>query len=184
MAPFPRTILGLTLAGGLSACAGGTVGTAYLGSYDPATVNYVAARGPLHTEVLGNPFAASRAELERAVTEAMSGANPGQPMQFSTEKDLRNRSPYRLVVVFNPGREIGPQKLCEGTAAPSAEADGTIRILAAFCADGSRETSVAGRLGQVTGPNDPALRTLLRHMTAELFPRKNDNLLGRDDYEI
>ncbi len=93
--------LGLALAGGLSACAAGAVDPAYISTWDPRTVNYLAAKGPVYTQVVGNPFKAPQVTLERSVTSAMSGANAGQPLSFSTRKDPNNTSPYRVVVIFN-----------------------------------------------------------------------------------
>ncbi len=171
--------LGLALAGGLSACAAGAVDPAYISTWDPRTVNYLAAKGPVYTQVVGNPFKAPQVTLERSVTSAMSGANAGQPLSFSTRKDPNNTSPYRVVVIFNAAAGLGPQKLCGATAGPGKQTDGPVRVVAVLCAGDLRETSVTARLAPApAGPDAPALAGVLRQMTRALFPSKNDNILG------
>ncbi len=179
MTGFARLTSSLVLAGGLSACAASALDPTYVSTWDPKTVNYIAAKGPVYTQVVGNPFQASQAEFERTVTGAMAGANFGQPLRFSTQKEPNNGSPYRVVMVFNAKPGSSPQNLCEETAPSSRQADGPIQVMAALCAGSSRETSVSARLAQTAaGHNDPALKGLLRQITRELFPSKNDNILG------
>ena len=178
MPSLERSALGLVLAGGLAACAQGSVDSPYVGSYDPAIVDYVVSRGAMYTEVLGNPFSTPLEEVESAVTRAMSGANPGQPIRFSTELEGDGRSPYRLVVAFNPAPGLSGYNLCLDEPGEAGVAAQQVRVIAAFCAGERRETSVSGRLPQASGPNDPALGELLRRMTVELFPRNNPDVPG------
>jgi len=179
MAGFARLTSSLVLAGGLTACSLSAVSPAYVSAWDPATVNYIAAKGPVYTQIHGNPFESPRIEFEHAVTGAMAGANAGQPLSFSTQKEPSNTSPYRVVMVFNAEAGFTPQRLCGETSPGSRRADGSISVMAALCAGASRETSVTARLTQTaSGHNDPALKTVLRQMTQSLFPSKNDNLLG------
>jgi hypothetical protein len=179
MAGLARLTTGLVLAGGLSACAASAVDPNYVSTWDPKTVNYIAAKGAVYTQIVGNPFQASQAEFERTVTGAMAGANSGQPLRFSIQREADNVSPYRVVMVFNAKRGFTPQRLCGDTAPGSRQADGPIEIMAALCAGTSRETSVTARFTETSaGHEDPALKTLLRQITQQLFPSKNDNLLG------
>ncbi len=48
----------------------------------------------------------------------------------------------------------------------------------AFCAAGTRESSVTGRVSGVTDPDDAAFRGLIRQMTMQLFPPKNPDRNG------
>ena len=179
MPKLKRSILGLLLAAGLTACAQGSVSTLYVGSYDPIIVDYIVSRGAMYTEVLGNPFSAPPEALESAVTRAMSGANPGQPIRFATElEEGSGRSPYRVVVAFNPGPGVSGYRLCLDEPGPAGAAAGEIRVIAVFCARERQEISVRGSLPQASGPGDPALGDLLRRMTAELFPRRNPDIPG------
>ena len=114
------------------------------------------------------------------MTGTMFGSHFGPDVRFNTARDPENTSPYRVVVMLNPGQGVTPTKLCENSQQPSAPASGTIRVMLAFCAGHYRETSVRGRVAAVSDPNHAAFRGLIRQMTIELFPPKNPNLLDGD----
>lgn len=180
-----RVSLGLLLLAGLAACAGGTVGSAYLGTFDPSMLRYAAGKGAMYTEVVGNPFNAPKEEVERVVTGTMFGSHFGPDLRFSTKRDPENPSPYRVVVMFNPGRGVTASKLCMDSQQPSRAATATLRVMLAFCSSGYQETSVTGRVAGVDDPNDSSFRSLIRQMTMQLFPPKNPNVNhGRDDFDI
>ncbi|MFQ5775194.1 MAG: hypothetical protein ACE5GS_11800 [Kiloniellaceae bacterium] len=174
-----RWPLGVLAAGGLAACAGGVVSPTNVGgSYDPLTLNYVASKGDLYTQVVGNPFTTSKGKLDSVVTGTMFGAHFGPPIRFSTERDPQNRSPYHVVVLFNPQRPVTARTLCENPQQPTAASEGTVRVMMAFCSADYYETSVSGRLAGVDDPNDPAFRTFIRQMTAQLLPPRNPDPNG------
>ncbi len=169
----------LLLAGGLTACAGGAVDPPYHGTYDPSMLRYIAGKGALYTQIVGNPFSASKDKVERVVTGTMFGAHFGPDVRFSTKRDPDNTSPYSVVLLFNPAPSVTAIQLC---AAPDPQlarpASGQTRVMLAFCASGSRESSVTGRISGVTDPDDPAFRGLIRQMTGQLFPPKNPDPNG------
>jgi len=179
-----RLSLAMLAAGALGACAAAVTDTPYLGTYNPTTLNYIADKGPLYTEIVGNPFAVSDAEVGRAVTEAMYGAHFGQPVRFTTERDPNNPSPYRVVVLFNPGRGVTAAKLCQNSQQTSEPATGNLRVMAALCAAGYRETSLTGTIAAATSPDDAAFRGLIRQMTAQLFPPRNPNIQNSPVFEL
>ena len=179
-----RLSLAMLVAGVAGACADGVTEPPYLGTYNPSTLNYIAGKGPIYTEIVGNPFAASDAEVGRAVTDAMYGAHFGQPVRFSTERDPNSVSPYRVVMLFNPDRGVAAADLCRGSQPASAPVAGTLRVMAALCAGGHRETSLSGTMAAANSPDDAAFRGLIRQMTAQLFPRRNPNIQGPLDFEI
>ena len=82
-----RVSLGLLLLPGLAACAGGTVDSAYLGTFDPSMLRYAAGKGAMYTEIVGNPFNAPKEEVERLVTGTMFGSHFGPDVRFSTKRD-------------------------------------------------------------------------------------------------
>ncbi len=175
--------LAAALAAGLGACAGGAVGPVQVGGgYDPFTLNYIATKSSLYTQIVGNPFKVPKGRLDSAVTGTMFGAHFGQPVRFSTTHDPNNTSPYRVVVVFNPSRTANPNKLCQDAQQPSRETTGEMRVTMAFCSASEYETSVSGRLQGVTDPNDPAFRDLIRQMTVQLFPNNNSDPNGGGDF--
>jgi len=182
---------GLALAA-LSACAvGGVTQPAYVGTFNPQTLSYIAGKGPLYIEIVGNPFPASDEEVGRAITSTMVGAHFGPEIQFTTERDATNPSPYRVVMVLNPGRGVNPNSMCrnspqpvDSTTGPSAgPTAGPLRVTAALCAGKYRETSLSGSIAAVNSPDDAAFRALIRQMTAELFPPRNPNLMDPNDFQ-
>ena len=169
----------LLLAGGLTACAGGIVDTPYTGTYDPSMLRYVAGKGDLYTQIVGNPFNASKDKVESVVTGTMFGAHFGPDVRFSTTRDPDNTSPYSVVLLFNPAPSVTAIQLCADPDPQLATAaSGQTRVMLAFCASGYRESSVTGRVAGVTDPNDAAFRALIRQMTVQLFPPRNLNPNG------
>lgn len=169
---------------GLAACAQDVVGPSYVGNYDPGELRYVAGKGSLHTQVVGNPFATPPEEVERAVTAAMYGAHAGPRVRFSPEADPRNPSPYRVVMVLNPAPGVAEGSVCTSAASADAAVGEPLRVVAAFCAGSDRETSVSGRVDGATGPDDPAFGALIRQMTAQLFPPRNPQPIDGADFDI
>ena len=169
----------LLLAGGLAACAGSIVDTPYNGTYDPSVLRYVAGKGDLYTQIVGNPFNASKDKVESVVTGTMFGAHFGPDVRFSTKRDPDNTSPYSVVLLFNPAPSVTAIQLCEAPDPQLAmAASGQMRVMLAFCSAGYRESSVTGRVAGVTDPDDPAFRGLIRQMTGQLFPLQNPDPNG------
>ena len=183
---FGGLLGGLLLAGGLTACAGGAVDSPYTGTYDPSMLRYVAGKGALYTQIVGNPFNASKDKVESVVTGTMFGAHFGPDVRFSTKRDPDNTSPYSVVLLFNPAPSVTAIQLCADPDPQLATAaSGQTRVMLAFCSSGYRETSVTGRISGVTDPDDAAFRALIRQMTMQLFPPKSPNLIdGGPDFDI
>ena len=170
---------GFLLAGGLAACSGGAVDTPYNGTYDSSMLRYVAGKGALYTQIVGNPFDVSKDKVESVVTGAMFGAHFGPDVRFSTERDPDNTSPYSVVLLFNPAPSVTAIQLCKNPDPQLARAvSGQTRVMLAFCSSGYRESSVTGRVSGVTDPDDDACRGLIRQMTGQLFPPKNSDPNG------
>ncbi|MHA1599988.1 MAG: hypothetical protein ACTSW2_04105 [Alphaproteobacteria bacterium] len=177
------SLTGLVLAA-LSACAGTSITQpAYIGTFDPLTLGYIAGKGPLYTEIVGNPFPSSDEEVGRVITSTMVGAHFGPKIEFTTERDATNSSPYRIVILFNPGRGVGPSELCLNSQQPTNPTVGSLRVMAALCASKDRETSLSGSIAAVKDPDNDAFRALIRQITVELLPIRNPNLLGPNDFQ-
>jgi len=176
-------LAGLILAA-LAACVGGGMTQpAYIGTFSPQTLNYIAGKGPLYTQIVGNPFSVTDEEVGRIITSTMFGAHFGPKIQFTTERDPMNTSPYRVVMVLNPGSGVNAGNICRGEQTSMAgPASGSVRVTAALCASQDRETSLSGSIA-ASSPEDPGFRALIRQMTSELFPPRNPNLMDPNDFE-
>ena len=174
-----RLILGGLAAAAVSACAGGTVTYGvYHGNFDPSMLNYAAGKGGIYTELVGNPFDAPGTEVAEVVTSTMFSSHFGAQVDFLTERPADSTSPYMVKMLFNPAPGVSAANLCEDSNQPSQAVPGKLRVMAAFCASGYRETSVVGAIHGTTSPDDPAFRQLIRQLTVQLFPPNNPDVNG------
>ena len=179
--PFGRLpLLGALLAATGCASANLTYNH-YFENYDPSMLSYAAGQGALYTQIFGNPFDVPKQQLEQKITDTMYGSHFGPRVPFVTQRPTDYKSPYRVVILFNPASNLNAAKICRQEAVPSAAQPGVVRILGALCSNEDRETSVVGEIAGVTGPDDPAFRQLIRQITTLLLPRTNP--LRRADRE-
>ncbi len=148
--------------------------TSYYPAYTPTVLNYASTHGGILIEVVGNPFEASKEELDRAVTGIMAGSHFGPNVAFVTEPPEDFRSPYRVVLLFDSRPGISSYALCryDVEAAPP-EAGGKLRVHAALCARDAPLTAVRGSVGGDVGLDDARFRKLLGQITINLFPAYN-----------
>jgi hypothetical protein len=85
----------------------------------------------------------------------------------------------RVVVVIGGGNGA---TLCAAPPQQGGElrAPGPLRVAAAACTGASRLSSTTGSVGEITGPDDPAVAHLFRQIGAELFPIRNPNYEDND----
>ncbi len=183
MSRLTRFTLAVLLAGTVGACAQGTVvRNATIASYRPSMLSYAAGQGAMKTEIIGNPFVGSKDELDRVVTSSMTGAHFGPLLAFATSVSPQNKSPYRVVVIFNPTGGYGSGRLCSGPVDFSGAPSEPVRVAAAFCASSRPVTYTSGSVSGVDAPTDPAFRALIRQIAIVLFPLR-DPTRGDDERE-
>lgn len=181
MIGLPRLALTSALAGALAACGGSLVNYSYVSdNYHPYELSYSARKGGMLTEITGNPFPTDKAALDRTVTKNLEDSHFGPKLSFFTEPPGEYRSPYRVVVLFNPAPHANGSKLCSRTDRPQAEWGQEIKVLASYCSSDSRINTTAGSLAGATGPDDPAFQQLMRQVSLNLFPPAPNNRGDRD----
>jgi hypothetical protein len=167
----------LIVAGAGSACSTDRVvlsPTSFYITYTPFVVNSASTTGGILVEIVGNPFDVPQADLERAVTTAMTGSHFGPPVDFVTTKPEGFRSPYRIVLVFDATRGYTEAKLCkDGKSIEPGTGGDYVKVNAALCAADQPLTGVNGRVGGLTGPDDPKFRRLMSQITTNLLPPYN-----------
>jgi hypothetical protein len=130
------------------------------------------SRGPMWIDVRGQPFAASRAELEAAVTEAAADAtNWTADPRFTANADEAGVPGMRIVMTFNSaiiGRGNCAASSTEAGGGPRP--DGTVTVAASFCDAASPMSHVNGSIDAVGGPSDPRFHALMRQVIADLLP--------------
>ncbi len=168
----------LSLAAGLvvlTACTAGTViyPTYIQPSYEPDVLNSVAAYGGVKVHVVGNPFGAEQAVVDRGIADAMNGSNFGPRLNF-TPADVE-RSPYRFVVLFNPAENANQAQVCADPDQPRHSASQGVKLLMAFCNGSNRISSTVATGQPASGVEDPAFRSLLRNVTTLLVPPRRED---------
>ncbi|WP_162912925.1 hypothetical protein [Rhodospirillaceae bacterium SYSU D60014] len=170
---------------GLTGCAG-TPSTIHHArtdtSYRVTDLSYVAGRGDMLTEIVGNPFGSPQPEFEAAVTSYMEGSHFGPRLRFNPTRSDATVEPYRVRMIFNGPRASNGSVVCGGGPAAveppkgTSGAIGDVRLLAAFCRGSSPLTFLSAELEDISGADDPAFRDFIQLATARLFPPQNPEL--------
>ena len=174
--------MALVIAGfSAAACSGPvTVPGVVDSAYGPEVINYAASSGGMPVQVVGNPFPVTQAELDRIIAATMEVSYFGQPMPFFTERPPDFRSPYYIVLIFNPTLGTNNQALCVKPDQPTAVQPGELRIMAALCSSERRLTSTSGRIPLVADPRDPVFRQLVSQATYDLLPPYSERFRDRN----
>lgn len=150
-------------------------------SYDPFELNYAGADGrAVWTVVIGNPFAAPKPVVDDVITESMHGAHFGQHVTFSTQREPDTRDAYRIVFLLNGNTATGA-RICEYYPnRPLGPGDhGTkVHVVATYCRGEQALTQVVGT-SEAGDPTAPDFQQLIRQMTTNLFPPRNDDQFRR-----
>ncbi|MEM7226814.1 MAG: hypothetical protein AAF495_27835 [Pseudomonadota bacterium] len=167
-----KAILAVALFGTLAAgCSGPTTVSGVIDSaYTPELINYAAGSGGMPVTVVGNPFPVPKAELDKIITSTMEVSYFGQRMPFFTERPPEFRSPYYIVLIFNPQLGVNNQALCVNPNQPTAVEPGRLRMMGVLCSSDRRLTSTTGGVAALDDPSAPAFRQLIAQMTYELLP--------------
>jgi hypothetical protein len=124
--------------------------------------------------VRGNPFGTPQPEFESAVVDAMQGWSAWQDHFVVAANDT---APYRVVVIFNPTRNVGYSTYCErplSVDGASATAPAPRALMAAtLCRGGTYLASLYGSIDLEGGPQGAAFRDAIRQATILLFPVQN-----------
>lgn len=167
------------LLGGLAACANQTVlRPVQLDNYDPNDLFYLAGKGPVKTQVVGNPFDEAKPQVDNVTTTAMTGATFRPKLAFNTEVPAEQNSPYHVVMLLDAPANARPEKLCanpEDASRPGSSQPSTdnLRVVAVYCVNDRRLSSIAGTTPRPATSSDPRFRKLIQETTLNLFPLDN-----------
>ena len=95
---------------------------------------------------------------------------------FTTDPDAVGKTPYRLVVLFDPAPSVNPDKLCEvspeATSAASVPGEaGRVHMLVSYCNGDRSSASVIG-WAPAASPEADAFKSLLQQASLELFSNR------------
>jgi hypothetical protein len=166
------------LAGVLAGCSGNSVSVTdqvppapnyYDGDFEYATRN-----GAIRTEVVGQPFVVSPDALKARVLQLMDKQNRGVPANFVATNGNDTDPLYKVVAAFNLSGGYSGRDLCRGTTGLPSRGPGTpVTLDMAFCIGDQLKTEVQGRVGVVSGLDDPKFAALVRQTTLGLIPAQD-----------
>lgn len=162
-----RLSISLLLCLVLAGCGGARIyGSDYRSSYSQSDLGYGA----------GIVTAGARFGMPREAFTALVASTMPQPLGRSVRYEplaANGGAGTRVVWWFGEGERGRGDELCN-LATEDGAASAPTTVMAAFCRGPSALSWTTGRLpAPATGPNDPALRSLIAGMTTELFPMRN-----------
>ncbi len=165
------------IAGLLAGCSGIVTTPAYIdSSYDPSMLAYSVKEGPVYTEIVGQPYAdGGDGGVEAIVTESLREAQiTGRRMEFTADRALASqRSPFRVVVLFNPAPNANPRRICENPEQPMREPQpGRVRAMVAFCNGDYPMASINGH-APADSPQAPQFAGLFHQVALEIFSTRS-----------
>lgn len=147
--------------------------------YSKGDFDYAARSGEMKTEVVGDPFG-NATGIAAAVTEHMYRANHGPSVKFVLQPEGRGSAPFHVVMVFNPPPRVTGAEACSQVGRiETARGTDPVYLLAAFCSGDVVMSEASGKVGGVTGPDDPKFRALVRAVTTALIPADDRKNVGK-----
>lgn len=184
---LPAVFGALALAGtlALASCTGEAGVRTVRGDWSGYSTTYLqhaANQGSLPTLVRGAAFPGQSADaLEARVLGEMKDRPLGVgPIGFDALPTGAAKPALFVSLVFNPEPSFDSVAACDPARADRAggpaRADGTARVVAAFC---SSQRLLSGTVGEASGlsdPADPRFGALVRLVMIDLFPPRDPNL--------
>lgn len=152
--------------------AGGIVSSEdYAVQYDYAEFRVASDGGDFPVIIMGNPFPdLGTDEAGRRLLASMQANRPRSRMTFAlaATTPAPSRPAYRLLLVFDPAHDVIAGSVCRGGARVGPHAAGRISVLAVYCRNDLPLSQAVGRTA-ATGPDDPAVGRLFRHVFLTVF---------------
>ena len=171
--------LGLPFAGSTPASAYVIKTATILGAYNPEDAGYGARRGrDLPAVIIGNPF---RVPVEVTAAAVNSGMRDGASAPSMSGPDAA-AAPLRVIWNLDGGTRTG-NDICDRRAPPPAlGGSASLVIVATFCRGDYAMTQVIGSADPVDDPRHPDFVNFIRQMTTNLFPSRNTDFLGDQNF--
>ncbi len=149
--------------------------------YTVEDFSLAARNGEIMTRVFGDPFAAPREGFAARVTGMMKGANLGREVTYTGAPAGGGSGNYHVALAFNPTPRTTADEICAGPPSdPMASGAGPVTLLAAFCHGHGLRSTASGHARNLSGPDDPRFRELVRGVTLALFPAYDHWDIGGD----
>jgi hypothetical protein len=182
-------LIGATLTLIVTGCSDvSVVENEHSGTFGSEEYAHDASRGDIPVTVAGSAFGLDRRSLTDIVVRDMQGADWSPHARFTALSGPNAAKIYSYAMMFNgPGEATGaalcaqPQAMSSIPPMPSkaTTAPGTVVLVAALCRYNVATMGVTARVANVSGPDDPKFRSLVRTTVFELT-RPNQRRIGRN----
>jgi hypothetical protein len=165
----------------LAGCGAPTVYYRHVTTYAPG--EYAYGGSDLYLDVRGNPYKVPQEQLNATLADTMSGGVWGTPVRFVTARNPDSRSPYKVVMVFDPPWYASSERVCQQSEAfPLVTQPGSTKVFATLCRSDAPISYVYAGFAS-DGPHDPAFRTAIHQIELALLPARNEHIdqNGGDD---
>jgi hypothetical protein len=162
-------LLGLVLLP-FSASAAIIGGTYYAVQYDYREFFAATDGRNFQVELVGNPFPGMDPNIvARDLLPVMQAAKPRPALTFTYDAPVeRPRPDYRLVLIFDPANDLGPDSVCQGARRLKPGQPGVFYVYATYCRnDMAMSTTTAWTAA--SGPTDPRIGALFRELFQVVF---------------
>jgi hypothetical protein len=182
-------LIGATLTLVVTGCSGvSVVENEHSGTFGSEEYAHDATHGDIPVTVAGSAFGLDRRSLSDLVVRDMQGADWSPHARFTVQPGPNAAKIYSYAMMFNgPGEATGsalcaqPQAMSSIPPGPGeATSSGTVILVAALCRYNVATMGVTARVANVSGPDDPKFRSLVRTTVFELT-RPNQRRIGHNN---
>lgn len=175
--PVPiRLCAAAAVAAGLAACTApkqDIITRSYLApTYGPTTLSAARKYDSVPVDIVGNPFPVPDAILASRVIDALNTTGSAGDLTF-TAGPADPKTPYQMVVVFDPSPGMTHQQVCRGARRQTEDPGTGVPMMLTYCLGKKPLTSLRARQTGFDGPDDPAFTRFVRNATTALLPKRN-----------
>lgn len=146
-------------------------GTYYAPQYDWSEFFAAADHHDFHVVLAGNPFPGSdMGATARDLLPAMQAAKPRPALTFAYDVAAATDQPdYRLVLVFDPARDLGSKEVCNGVSRFEPGRPGRFYAYAVYCRNNVAMSETTAWTS-ARDSNDPRVESLFRELFMVVWP--------------
>lgn len=145
-------------------------GVQYATQYDFNEFRQATDGKTFRVEMFGNPFPSMAADdTARRLLPVMQAVKPRPNLAFTYDKPAEKRRPdYRLMIVFDPARDLGADSVCSGAMRLTPPTPGRVYVYGVYCRN---DLALSQTTAWVDGasPEDPHVRELFSQLFRTLF---------------
>jgi hypothetical protein len=173
-APLRKIIIALAAAAAIPIVAHAATlgGTYYAIQYDYRDFYAATDNKSFRVVLLGNPFPSlEMSEVARRLLPVMQANKPPPRLTFTYDEPVEQQHPdYRLMLVFNPAKDLGSGPVCNGVKRFRPPTPGRVYVYAVYCRNDLALSEVTGWTN-AAAPDDANMGDLMKDLFNVVFDR-------------